>query len=177
VGRLIRRIAKKASDAGLFCAEGESRPRLSSASASSGWPPPRGSARHLARGTSLRRSTLTANEAAHSPYSKKGQRCWSFLCRGRESNSPRQPLQGCALPLSYLGVSFIAPKRTDQNLSKIPVNGQGVNDGYFLSIFRPVMTMRSRAPIRSSAKSFIVSLTPNCASCWFVFMKKSLMNS
>ena len=30
-----------------------------------------------------------------------------FWCRGRESNSPRQPLQGCALPLSYLGLICI----------------------------------------------------------------------
>ena len=28
----------------------------------------------------------------------------SFLCRGRELNPRRQPLQGCALPLSYRGI-------------------------------------------------------------------------
>src|SRR3989344_8766902 len=32
--------------------------------------------------------------------------CFAPLCRGRESNPRRQPLQGCALPLSYRGIYF-----------------------------------------------------------------------
>jgi hypothetical protein len=61
-----------------------------------------------ARRTSLRRPTIATNEAVHSSCIKNTTEGWYFLCRGRESDSPRQPLQGCALPLSYLGALVVS---------------------------------------------------------------------